>query len=349
MKRIFLIPLMIVLVSALLFGGCAAPAPAPAPPPAKPIELSIAHHVPPGHHLDLATIEMAERIEKETGGRVKFTIYPGETLATSPESVPSVVSGASDLNTAVCTAHIPGRFPMTEAIALPPAILYSSDASPVYWDFAKKFLLEEWAEVKVLGLHVQPAMTLSTTDKPVRTLEDLKGLEIRVPGPIGVATAKALGATPVAIPMPESYEALQKGVCDGITTPYTEIKGGFRLGEVTFYHTDISIMAFDFWVIMNHGKYNALPSDIKTVFDKAGDWIPEVFGKAWDGPQKEGLEFCKTTSGHELITLPPEELARWNERLRTVGDAWAAEKEAAGLPGKKLVEGKYQAIEKFVK
>lgn len=342
MRRIFLIPLMIVLVCGLIFGGCAAPA------PAKPIELRISTHTPPTHPLTIFTEELAKRTEEETGGKVKFTIYPAQTLVTGPEAAEGVITGVSDIDTTVVADFMPGRFPRSEAIRLPPAILYCKDASPIYWDFYKKFLTEDWSELKVLGLYVQPAQTLHTVNKPVRTLEDLKGMEIRVPGPIGAATAKALGATPVAIPMPEAYEALQKGVADGITCPYTEMKSGFRLGEVTFYHTDIPIIAFDFWVIMNLEKYNALPPDIKTVFDKWSDWVIEIWG-GWDKWQEEGLEFCQTESGQEFITLPPQELARWHKALATVADDWAAEMEAKGLPGKKLVEEKFKAIEKFMK
>ena len=266
MKLKVLAGIFVVLIAAALIMGCTGPASSTD----KTIELRVSHHLPPTHLLHSFTEEILSRTEQETGGKVKFTIYPAGSLVAGAEAADGVISGTSDIDTAFVASFAAGRFPRSEVITLPPAILHSSVSSPLYWEFYNDFLKDDWTELKVLGLYVQPAMTVHSIDKPVRTMDDLKGMQIRVPGPIGVRTAESLGATPVAIPMPETYEALQKKVCDGVFVGYYEINTGWNLGDVTSYHTDIPVMAFDFWVIMNKDKYNSLPSDVKKVFDKWG-------------------------------------------------------------------------------
>ena len=188
----------------------------------------------------------------------------------------------------------------------------------------------------MLWLHVTPAVKLITRKKPVRALADLKGLKIRVSGATAVKMGRALGFTPVSMPMGDLYLGLEKGVIDGVALP-TEILISRRLGEVTKYVTDIDLGHDTFFVVMNQQSWDRLPADVKKVFDRlSGDWAVDFTGKAWDKFDHEAKAKVKA-SGIEFISLSPEENARWKQLLEPIKDEYAAELDAKGLPGTKVL------------
>ena len=74
----------------------------------------------------------------------------------------------------------------------------------------------EFKGIRILAIHTTDASIIHTRDKPMRTLDDFKGMKLRVPGRFVGEAAKALGATPVGIPLPGVYEALARGQVDGM-------------------------------------------------------------------------------------------------------------------------------------
>lgn len=121
----------------------------------------------------------------------------------------------------------------------------------VDWQLYQEFpaIQAEYKGVKLLGLFATEAYPLAT-NKPVRTLKDLKGLKLRAAGGPPADMTKALGAVPVTIPMPDTYLALQKGVIDGYWYSHESVLG-FRTYEVTKYVTDFPTCAVAWWLIMN--------------------------------------------------------------------------------------------------
>jgi TRAP-type C4-dicarboxylate transport system substrate-binding protein len=312
-----------------------------------PIELKMAHFASTESKEHEIMKAGAGWIEKRFPQKVKVTIYPAQTLVQAAATYESTVKGVCDIGF-VIPGWTVGRFPKTEVIDLPPGIPSALDATFVYWEFYKKFLTDEWREVKVLAFFVQVPQGLHHRKKSIRTFEDIKGDKMRVYG-IGRDIMTAFGGTPVSMPMPEAYEAIRTGVVSGIMVPFSEMKG-YRLIDVCFHHTVVDIFSSPFFMIMNLQKYNALPTEIKKAFDEEllPFWDRES-GKIWDRWEELGRELVKKTSGHEFITLSPGEKRKWQERAKTINGAWASALEAKGLPGKKLLEEKLRAIEKYIK
>ena len=149
------------------------------------------------------------------------------------------------------------------------------------------------------------------TTKPVRTLEDLKGLKIRAQGQDG-QVAKALGAAAQALPMSEMYDALSKGVVDGVLVD-ASVLISFRLGDVIKYITDCSPAvgnAFLFYVTMNNNTWNKLPPDIQNTFRETCDEYIEKAAVAINQQNIDGLQYA-LNAGAELFELPDSEIARW--------------------------------------
>jgi TRAP-type C4-dicarboxylate transport system substrate-binding protein len=312
-----------------------------------PIELKMAHWSAAGAREDQIMKIGAHWIEKRFPGQFKITIYPAQVLLSGVASYEGVVKGIADMSIIV-PGWTPGRFPKTEVIDLPPGIPLAVDATRVYWDFYKKFLSDEWKEVKILGFYVQAPQSIHHKNKSIKNFEDMKGQKIRVYG-VGKEIVTAFGGIPVSMPVPECYEAIRQGIVSGIMIPFVGLKID-RFSDVCFHSTVLDIYASPFFILMNIQKYNSLPSDIRKAFDEElTDYWTRESAKLWDRLEQESYEFMKKKPDHEIITLSPEEKKKWQERAMTINDPWASALEAKGLPGKMLVKEKYRAIQKYVK
>jgi len=155
------------------------------------------------------------------------------------------------------------------------------------------------------------------TKKPVKKLEDLKGMKIRATG-LSAKIVKALGGVPVAMPQGGTYEALKKGVVEGTFGPMEVLKG-WKQAEVVKYTTECYSIGYTttFFVVMNLDKWNALPADMKKIFDEVSDKYTDVHGKVWDKTDQEGRKYALSL-GNEFITLSDEESARWRKAVEPV-------------------------------
>ena len=339
-SKVLLIMLSFLLVTSLSFVVSAKAA-----TPVKAIELKIAHYLPDGHHLVVRTKKIGAEIEKRTEGKVKFTYYSAGTLVGPVEAFEGTLKRRTDLYFDVVPGWTPGRFPLTELVDLAPNNSDAEGASIAFWEFYNKFLIEEWNKVKVVGVTVQVPQHLHTR-VPIRTFADLKGKQIRIYG-AGKQMMAAWGGTPVGMPISEAYLALQKGIVEGILCPFTEMKY-LKFADVAKYHTVIGVLASPFMMIMNLDSYNALPPDVKKVFDGIGEYIAREAGKAWNIAEAESREHVKGL-GQEIIVLPPAERAEWVKRAVSINDAWVTDVEAKGLPAKKILEEKNKIWAKYLK
>jgi len=284
---------------------------------AAPIKLTFSIFFPPSHGQTKAAMDWAKEIEKQTNGKVQITVFAGGTLTKAPQCYSGVVKGISDLGFSLF-AYTRGRFPVMAAVDLPMGYPSGKVASRVAQDFAKTFNPKELQDVKVLYLHAHGPGLLHTK-KPVKTLEDLKGMKIRATG-LSAKVVKALGGVPVAMPQGGTYEALQKGVVEGTFGPMEVLKG-WKQAEVIKYTTECYGVGYTttFFVVMNLDKWNALPDDVKKVFDAVSDKYVNVHGKVWDSTDIEGRKYTQKL-GNKIITLSKEENARWRKAAKPVID-----------------------------
>ncbi len=301
----------------------------------KVVALKYSNFFPAPHANSVIADQWCKEVEKRTNGRVKVAYYPGATLTPATQTYDSVVKGIADIGLS-CQAYTRGKFPLTEVIDLPLAYKSGYVATEMINEFYKKFQPKEYDETQVMYLHAHGPGILHTK-KPVNRLEDVKGLKIRSTG-LSAKVTQALGGAPVGMPMTESYDALSKGVADGILCPDEALKG-FRLAEVTAYTTESYGSAYStaFFVVMNKTKWNALPKDIQAVIQKINEeWI-EKQGKIWDDIDKEGKTFA-IQQGMKYIPLSAGENARWAKAVLPILDEFVAAAKAKGLPGEEALK-----------
>jgi len=317
--------LALALVALPLFGSCAAPA------TSETIELSYSNFFPPTHLHSILAEQFCDEIKERSNGRVDITYYPGGTLTLAAEVYDGVVEGISDIGMSVL-AYTMGRFPASELIDMPHGYPNGWVATKVANDFYEKFTPEEFDDVHVLYFHAHGPGVVFTTEKPVRKMEDLKGLVIRSTG-VGAKIIEALGAEGYGGSQGEAYELMAKGTVNGSLTP-REVLKGWNQAEVVKYVTgcyDVGYTA-NMFVVINKNKWNSLPADIKNTFTEVSEeWI-EKHGKVWTYYDKVGIDYFLTFEGRELIELSEEEMARWVEATSPLIDAYIQEKTAMGLP-----------------
>ena len=301
----------------------------------KPVELSYSIMMPASHRNSVLATEWSKEIEKRTNGRVKITMFYGGTLTPADKCYTGVVKGISDVGMAVM-GYTKGKFPLIEVIDLPLGYKTGVAATILINEFYSKFKPKEFDEVKVMYLHAHGPGFICTK-KPVYKLEDLKGMKIRSSGNVAKIVA-ALGGAPVAMPIGDTYDALSRGVAEGVTIPLEALEG-FRLGEVVNFLAENTGSAYSlgFFAVMNKDKWNALPPDIRKTIEKVNEeWI-EKTGKSWDEIDKSGRDFS-LKKGLQIITHSKEENERWAKAVRPMLDEYVNSMKAKGLPGEEALK-----------
>ncbi len=342
LKLIIVLSIIVVLTVALA-AGCSQSETVAEPSPNQAgarvsMDLSLAHFFPATHPAETVLVqEWAALINEVTDGQITITSYPGQTLLAAPEIYDGVQSGIADLGLS-CFSYTRGRFPLLEAFELP-GIVYNNSkvASKVAWEGIMELDPDEVKDTKLM-------MVLATgpgdlfTKVPVKTLEDLQGLEIRATG-LSAKTLEAMGATPVAMPQSEAYESLSRGVVVGNLSPI-EVLQGWRHAEVTEYLTMTPFLYNNlFFVNMNLDVWHEIPVHLQEVMTAATEqFFEEVAIGLWDMQNESALEFAINQTNQEIINLSEGETKRWMELVQPIQEEFLEEMSALGLDGKATLE-----------
>ena len=309
------------------------------------IKLSYANF-PPAPTFPCVQMERWKKeVEKRTNKAVAIQTFPGGTLLGAKAMMDGVIAGQADIG-CLCMAYQPGRFVVTNATSLPMGIPNSKAGSLVLLDVYKKYKPKAFAKVKVLAMFTT-APTNIMSKVPVRTLEDIQGLDLRASG--GAAQILgAWGANPVGMPMPATVEALQKGVVKGLYSSLETMKD-FKFAEMCGYVTMTNTVIYPFAVVMNLDKWKALPKKVQKVMDKLVVEQSEWTGNYMDDHVKESVNWSKKTHNVEFITLSKKEKAKWDKKLEFLNDKWIAGAKEKGLPAEKIVKDIKKLVSKYSK
>lgn len=312
---------------------------------AEPIKLTYSCFFPPSHVQSILAEQWCREIEKRTNNAVKIDYFPGQTLTKANQCYDGVVEGMSDIGFSVL-AYTPGRFPVMLAVDLPMGYTSGVAATKVINEVYEHFKPKELNDTQVMYLHAHGPGLVFTKSKPVLKMEDMAGLKFRSHG-TSAEVVKALGGTPVAKPMPETYEMLQKGVVDGAVYPLESNKG-WKLGEVVRYCAANFSSAYttSFFVVMNKDKWKSLPPNVQQVIRTVNaEWVAK-HGDAWDNSDMIGLKYLLEQGG-QVIGQDSKEAARWKAAVTPIIDAYAKELTAKGINGKEVVDFIASTLKKY--
>jgi TRAP-type C4-dicarboxylate transport system substrate-binding protein len=297
----------------------------------KVITLKVANWFPVAHKQTPLLESWGKDLEKRTNGRVKVNYYPAGTLVPAPQSYDAVTKGISDVGNHVL-GYTVGRFPLTEVLDLPLGYPNNTVPTKLANAFYAKFQPKEFNDVKILWFHGQAPGIVHSKTKPITKLEDLKGMKMRTYGS-NAKLMSLLGGTPVAMPMTDVYDALSRGVAEGLMCAY-EATEGFRFGDQLKFSTENYATSYSavFAIVMNKDKWNSLPPDIQKIIDTMSTEYIEKYAAMWDDIEISGKAYL-VKRGNKINTLSKEEEAKWVEKAQPIFDDYVKKMKEKGLPG----------------
>jgi TRAP-type C4-dicarboxylate transport system substrate-binding protein len=307
---------------------------------AETIELKLSHFVPPNHTFHKWAVAWGEQLAKESGGRLKVTIYPNGQLVGPPNRQLDAARNAITDMAFVLHGVTPGRYPLTELGNLPftwpKAGSGSALTSKRLAELGPTYLAKEHEGLHILYMAVaNPVVVYSKV--PIRKLDDFKGVKLRYAGVQNKYLLDAVGAVPLLIQPSESQDALAKGIVDGAMFPH-EAALSYDLGTVAKYATEPGLATATFAFVMNPAKYNALPADLKALIDKTtGPAAAAEFGQQWEAAEKFGRE-KEIAQGVQILTLSDADIAEMKKRMASHVESAIAALEKDGKPGRKFYE-----------
>jgi TRAP-type C4-dicarboxylate transport system substrate-binding protein len=229
-----------------------------------------------------------------------------------------------------------GVFPLSSFIQLPFFGETAEQGTILFWQVYEKFLQDEHKDVKVLWVFTNPPAQINT-QKPLKTLEDMKGLKLGGISHIAKSIITSLGADTVDTSVNEMTKLGEMGIIDGIPLPF-EVLPPFNAHKVFKFHCIVNLNYEPMLVAMNKAKFASLPDDIKTLINEnSGKHMAMRAGVAFDETEQMMKNICMKEGGKEY-TLPADELERWKAATHSVADKWVRDMEAQGLPGAQLLE-----------
>jgi TRAP-type transport system periplasmic protein len=294
-----------------------------------------------------------DKVEKESGGRIKFEGYPAMQLGGTPVQLfDQVRDGVADIVWTL-PGNTAGRFPRVDVFDLPFMMSNAEATSKAYWEYVQTMAPDEFKEVQVLALHVHGPGVIHTADKPVKSVADMKGLKLRGPTRQVNKLLANLGATPVGMALPSIPDALSKGTISGAVIPW-EVVPSVKVQELTKYHAEFdpaggALYTLTFVMAMNKAKYNSLPADLKKIIDNNSGMATSAWlGKTQQAGDAAGRKSA-SDRGNTIFTVGKEEAQQFRRASRQVEIEWVEDMNKRGFDGKKLLDTARALIEKHTK
>jgi TRAP-type C4-dicarboxylate transport system substrate-binding protein len=301
---------------------------------AQTLELKIAHFVTPQHSVSQWIERWARRMEQESKGQLKFSIFPGAQLGPPTKYYDLARSGQADI-TWFAHGFTAGLFPVTEISNLPYLVASAEVGAKVLNDpeLRSKYLAPEHKGVKILLLMTHQPGNINMAKVPVRTVDEVKGKRLRFASATIRDFIAALGGTPVGLPPTQIVESMQKGTIDGAVIDYGGAGIAFKMGPVTKYVTEMYSYVTSFCICMNQASYDKLPANLKKLIDDSFVGVEKEVGHEWDKLDEIGKNIM-VKDGMTPVKLSREEDAKFRAIGAQVAEKDVAEMEKKGMPAR---------------
>jgi TRAP-type C4-dicarboxylate transport system substrate-binding protein len=296
----------------------------------KTFELKLSHWVPPSHPLQRALEDWGASVEKDSGGTIKYKVYPAQQLGKAFDHYDMARDGIADL-TYINPGYQPGRFPIIGAGELPFLMTNAKGGTQALDAWYRKYAAQEMKDVKFCLAFVHDPGAFHSRSKKIVVPDDIKGMKIR-PAHATMATfVTQLGGTNVQASAPEVRDILEKGVADAVTFPWGSVLL-FGIDKVTKYHLDMPLYVTTFAFVFNKDKYNQMSPAQKKVIDDhcTPEWALKV-ASPWADFEHAGIAKIKAEAGQEVYEPTPAQVAEWKKAAQPLEEKWAEGVKKAGL------------------
>ena len=294
-----------------------------------------------------------DKVEKESGGRIKFEAYPAMQLGGTPAQLyDQARDGVVDVVWTL-PGTTAGRFPRIEVFELPFIMNNAEATSKAYWEYYQTQCPDEFKETHVLALNVHGPGVIHSVPKLVKEPADLRGMKVRGPTRQVTKLLGSLGATPVGMPLPGIPDALSKGTIDACVIPW-EVVPSVKVQELTKFHTEFdnsgpALYTSTFVMTMNKPKYESLAPDLKKIIDNnSGLATSGWLGKVQQANDVIGRK-ATVDHGNSIYQVTPAEREMFVKRSASIDDDWVADMDKRGFKGKELLASAKGLIAKYGK
>lgn len=310
--------------------------------------LRIDSWVSPRHPMNAHVLPTwAKQVEDATQGRVKInlTYPPNVNPATFFDRL---TDGVTDVAWSF-HGYNPGRFVGTQIVEIPGLDAEAEDASLAYQRIHAKHLdkIGEHAGIKLLCVYTHGPGVLHTR-QPITSIEQFKGLKVRIGGGVAADVANALGIIQVPAPAPKVYEIVSQGVADGVFMTM-EVKESFKLKEVAPYTLVLpgGFYYGSFFIGMNQAKFDRLPkADQDEITKLSGEHLAKLTGHHWAKADFEGVDIAKA-AGNTITVTPPALEKAIKDRLAGIEKDWIDRAKKKGIDAESALKALRAEVQKL--
>jgi len=288
----------------------------------KTFDLKLSHWVPASHPLQKALEDWGAAVEKESGGTIRYKVYPAQQLGKAFDHYDMARDGIADV-TYINPGYQPGRFPIIGAGELPFLISDAKGGSIGLDAWYRKYAEKEMKDVKFCLAFIHAPSSFHSSKKKILVPDDVKGMKIR-PADATIANfVTLLGGTNVQSSAPEVRDIIERGVADAVTFPWGSLVL-FGVDKVTKFHMEAPLYVTTFAFVMNKDKYNEMsPRQKKAIDDNCNPEAAGRVGGPWGAFEDAGVGKVKAQEGQEVYTLTPAQTAQWKQAAEPLVKSWA--------------------------
>jgi TRAP-type C4-dicarboxylate transport system substrate-binding protein len=312
----------------------------------KTITLKFSHWVPATHPLHKPAEEWLQSIEKDSGGTLKYQIFPAQQLGKAFDHYNMARDGIADI-TMTNPGYEPGRFPIVAAAELPFLFSNATGGTAAFDAWYRKYAKDEMKDVINCIGYVHDPGTFHMRTKKIVVPADVAGTKIR-PGHATLATwITMLGGTNVQAAAPETRDVIEKGVADGLTFPWNSVIL-FVLDKVTKYHMDAALYVSQQNWLINKATYDSMSPRQKKVIDDhcTTEWAEKI-ATPWAEFEAAGRAKIKAMPDHEVYSLTEAQLGEWKKSGEQVKAKWAEGVKKLGLDPDKVLGELTDSLKKY--
>ena len=288
----------------------------------KTFNLKLSHWVPATHPLQKAMEEWGASVDKASNGTIKSTVFPAQQLGKAFDHYDMTRDGIVDLSY-INPGLQPGRFPVVSAAELPFLVSESHGGIRAIDAWYRKYGPAEMKDVKLCFSFILDPLRIHSKPRRIAVPSDLKGFKMRPSTGTIAAWVSQLGGANIQASPNESRDLIEKGVADGMTSPWGSVLL-FGVDKVTKFHLDIPVATTTFQWIMNKKTYESMsPAQRKVIDDHCtNDWAAK-FADPWADFEAAGINKIKADPAHEIYAATPEQVVEWKKSAEPLLKLWS--------------------------
>lgn len=307
---------------------------------AQDITLRVADSLPVGHYIaEGVLIPLMQKTTQLTGGKVTFEHFPAQQLGKAKDMLSLVESGVADI-AYVGASYVSDKLPLSSVGELPEGFTTSCEGTAAFWELARPGGVLDQAEyapkgVRALAVLVLPPYQIFSSTE-MTGIDSLSGMKIRATGAAKQLGLTKLGAVPVAIPGPETREALSRGTVDAIAFPHASVLPYDLIPHLKSATEGGNYGSFVATFMISQVKYDSLPATVQTALTEAGELATKNGCLVADDETGKAKQIIKD-GGVNFVVFSDADMATIAETMADVGDEWAAGLDERGKPGSDIL------------